>query len=80
MFMFNSNESIKVAHLQKLTNQPMLNSALVIEMVNNCFGGSKRNFGRLIKRETFYSKKIKVWVVKNIFPLDFAKCLSYSEV
>ena len=30
MFMLNSNEPIKVAHLQKLANQSMLNSALVI--------------------------------------------------
>ena len=33
--MLNSNEPIKVAHLQKLTNQSMLNDALVIEMVKN---------------------------------------------
>ena len=35
MFVLNSNEPIKVAHLQKLANQSMLNRALVIEMVNN---------------------------------------------
>ena len=29
MFMLNSNEPIKVAHLQKLANQSMLNGALV---------------------------------------------------
>ena len=29
MFMLNSNEPIKVAHLQKLANQSMLNDALV---------------------------------------------------
>ena len=28
MFMLNSNEPIRVAHLQKLANQSMLNSAL----------------------------------------------------
>ena len=28
MFMFNSNEPIKVVHLQKLANQLMLNNAL----------------------------------------------------
>ena len=53
MFMFNSNELIKVAQLQKLANQSMLNGALVIEMANNSFSESKKNFGRLIKRETF---------------------------
>ena len=53
--MFNSNEPIKVAHLQNLTNQSMsmLNGALVIEMVNNPFSEEKKNFGRLIIRETF---------------------------
>ena len=29
MFMLNSNEPIKVAHLEKLANQSMLNGALV---------------------------------------------------
>ena len=37
MFMAISNEPIKVAHLQKLTNQSTVNGALVIEMVNNYF-------------------------------------------
>ena len=32
--MLNSNEPIKVAHVQKLANQSMLNGAIVIEMVN----------------------------------------------
>ena len=53
MFMLNSNEPIKVAHLQKLANQSMLNGALVIETVSNSFTESKKNFGRLIKRGTF---------------------------
>ena len=35
--MLTSNEPIKVADLQKLTNQLMLNGALVIEMVKNSF-------------------------------------------
>ena len=33
--MLNSNEPIKVAQLQKLANQSVLNGALVIEMINN---------------------------------------------
>ena len=39
MLMSNSNELIKVARLQKLTKQLMLNGALVIEivMVTNSF-------------------------------------------
>ena len=53
MFMLNSNKPIKVAHLQKLANQSMFNGALVIEMVNNSFSESKKNFGCLIKRGTF---------------------------
>ena len=51
--MFNSNEPIKVAHLEKLANQSLLNGALVMEMVNNSFSESKKNFGRLIKRKKF---------------------------
>ena len=42
MFMFNSNEPIKAAHLQKSTNQSMLNGVLLIEMVNNTFSESKK--------------------------------------
>ena len=53
MFMLNSNEPIKVPHLQKLANQSMLNGALVVEMVSNSFSEGKKNFGRLIKRGTF---------------------------
>ena len=59
MFMLNSNESTKVAHLQESVNQSMFNEALVIEMVNNSFNESKKNFGRLIKRE--------IWAIDNIF-------------
>ena len=33
MFLLISNEAIKVAHLEKLANQLMVNGALVIEMV-----------------------------------------------
>ena len=51
--MLSSNEPIKVAHLQKLFNQSMLNGALVIGMVNNSFSESKKNFGRLTKRGTY---------------------------
>ena len=50
MVMVISNESIKIANLQKLANQSMVNGALVIEMINNSFSESKKNFGRLMKR------------------------------
>ena len=46
MFMFNSNEPIKVAHLQKLANESLLNGALVMEIVHNSFNESKKNFHR----------------------------------
>ena len=47
--MLNSNEPIKVAHVQKLAK----NGALVIEIVNNSFSESKKRFGHLRKRGTF---------------------------
>ena len=53
MFMLNSNEPIKVAHLQKLPNQSILNGALALEVVYNSFNESKKKFGGLIKRGTF---------------------------
>ena len=40
MFMFKTNEPIKVIHLQKLTNQLMLNAVLVIEIASNSFSES----------------------------------------
>ena len=52
MFMLNSNEPIKVDHLQKLANQSMLNGAFAIEMVNNSFSGSKKNFWSFNKAGT----------------------------
>ena len=58
MFMFNSIESIKVAHFQKLTNQSMLNGPLVLEMINNFFSESKKNF-LIEKRETFQKNRKK---------------------
>ena len=32
------------------------------------------------KSRNILIKKIKIWAVKNIFPLDFAKYPNYSEV
>ena len=51
--MFNSNKPLKVAHLQKLANQSLLNGALLMEILNNSFRESKKNFSRLIKRKKF---------------------------
>ena len=53
MFLFNSNEPIKVAPLQKSANQSLLNGALVMEIINNSFSESKKNFSRLIKQKKF---------------------------
>ena len=50
----------------------MLNGALVIEMVNNYFTESKKNYVLIEKNE--------ILVVQNISPLNFAKYLTYSEV
>ena len=64
MFMLNSNEPIKVAHLKELANQSMFEGALVTEMVNNSFSESKLNFDGLIKRRTFWFKKnIEIWAI-----------------
>ena len=41
MLMLILNEPIKVADLQKLANQLMLNGALVIQMLNSSFSESK---------------------------------------
>ena len=51
--MVNSSDPIKDAHFQKLTSQLLLNGALLIEMVNNSFSESKKNFGPLIMRGRF---------------------------
>ena len=68
MFMLISNKPIKVADLQKLANQLMLNDALVIEMVNNSFSESKKNFWSFEKAGNALIKtKIEILrAVKNI--------------
>ena len=57
MFMFKTNKPIKVAHLQKLANQSLLNGVIVMEMVNSSLCKSKENFSRLIKRKKFKKNK-----------------------
>ena len=56
--MLNSNEPIKVAHLQNLENQSMLNGTPVIGIINKYFSESKQNFVRLIRQGT--SRQIHV--------------------
>ena len=75
MFMLNSNEPIKVAHIQKLANQSILNGALVIEMVYNSFNESKKNNSNVCYLEHFFigSKQI----LKNLYLETF---LVYFEL
>ena len=61
MFMFKTNQPIKVIYLQKLANQSILNGALVIEIVSNSFSESKKNFGRLIKLGNWKNKLDMAW-------------------
>ena len=50
MFMLISNELVKIVHIQKLANQLMLKGPFVVEMVNNSFSTSKKNFDKARKR------------------------------
>ena len=60
MFMFKTNQPIKVIHLQKLATQSNLNGPLVIEIVSNSFRESKKNFGRLIKLEIVFKYSLSL--------------------
>ena len=80
MFILDSNEPIKVAYLQKSANQSMLNGALVIDMVNHSFRKKQEKLLPFDKARNNLIEKIEIRAVKNIFPLDFAKYLSYSEL
>ena len=59
MFMLNSNEPIKVVHLQKLANQSILNGALATEMVNNSFSESKKKLWSCDKASNVLIEKIR---------------------
>ena len=78
--MFKTNQPIKVTHLQKLANQSILNGSFVIEIVSNFFSESKKNFIKRTFDKTRELKKQIRYAMKNIFPLDFIKYLSYLEV
>ena len=72
--MLNSNEPIKVAHLQKLVNQSMLTSAQVIEMVNT---EAKKLWSFDKARNVLIEKKkIEIWAIST----RKAKYLSHQEV
>ena len=81
--MFNRNEPIKVIHLQKLANQSMLNSVLAIEIVRNSQQEKLLPFDKarnvVFEKKRKKKKRNEKWEVKNIFPLDFIKYLSYLE-
>ena len=78
--MFKTNQPIKVTHLQKLANQSILNGSFLIEIVSNFFSESKKNFIKRTFDKTRELKKQIRYAMKNIFPLDFIKYLSYLEV
>ena len=68
MFILTWNGPIKVADLQKLASQLMLNDALMIEMVNNTFSESKKKLWSFDKaRNVIIKTKIEiVRAVKNV--------------
>ena len=80
MFMFKTNQPIKVTHLQKLANQSILNGPFVIEIVSHFFSESKKDFIKQSFNKVRELKKQIRYAMKNIFPLDFIKYISYSEV
>ena len=80
MFMFKTNQPIKVIHLQKLANQSILNGPFVIEIVSHFFSESKKDFIKRSFNKVRELKKQIRYAMKNIFPLDFIKYISYSEV
>ena len=54
----------QVAYLQKLANQSVLNSALVIKMVNNYFSGSKGGCRRKQEKLWSFEKARKILIEK----------------
>ena len=67
----NSNEPIKVAHLQKLANQSVLNSALVIEKWYSSFSSESKK-----KTLLLFDKYFNILYIST----RFRKYLSYLEV
>ena len=69
IFMVISKEPIKVAHLQNLANQAMMNGALVIEMVNNStlvVQWSEERSNRKKNRFSYISKLFRVCKRKSL--------------
>ena len=64
--MLNSNKPIKIAHLQKLANQSVLNGALVIEKwLNNSFSEGEKKFDKVVS-QLFRSAKERQGRKKDI--------------
>ena len=81
MFLLISNEAIKVAHLEKLANQLMVNGALVIEMVAILLLKARKLWSFDEVRNILIKKnERKIWAVKILFSLNFVIYLSYSVV
>ena len=81
MFLLISNEAIKVAHLEKLANQLMVNGALVIEMVAILLLKARKFWSFDEVRNILIKKnERKIWAVKILFSLNFVIYLSYSVV
>ena len=77
MFLLISNEPIKIAQLQKLSNQSVVNDALVIEMVTILLVKARKILIVWWSKERSNRKK-KKW--NKYMSIDFAIYLSYSEV
>ena len=71
-----------MAHLQKLSKQSTVNGALVIEMVAILLVKARKTLIVWWSKERYNRKETEtnIWVVKILFPLDFAIYLSYPEV
>ena len=82
MFLLISNQPIKISHLQKLSNQSMVNGALVIEMVTILLVKARKTLVIWWSKERSNRKKneTNIWAVKILFPLYFAIHLSYPDV
>ena len=86
-FKVNSNEPIKVVHLQKLANQSILNGAYAIEIwqIYQHFISRlkitktewKKNFDHLIKREKCFNSKKEIHGLWKY--MDFAEHRSWSD-
>ena len=64
-FILNSNEQIKNFYIEKSANQSIFNGSYMIEMNNNYFYESKKNFWSFDKEKKFLIKK-DMWTVEEM--------------